>query len=116
MRYSIVNYPTISKPGDVDGELGSLRLVINEGYPGRWTCVTNNYDGPGSMLGSGRSAAQAAADFAEQYADSEVVNVLAEAWEAINVLGGTDGGPFNEAIGAALAIVERLGAPQGRRK
>lgn len=108
---------TISKPGDVvEQELGSLRLVISSSYRGRWTCVTDNYDGPGSMLGSGCSVEEAAADFCEQYADHEVVAKLAEVWEMVNALGGTDGGAFNEAIGKALSVIEGLGAPQGRRK
>lgn len=107
----------IHKPGDVvEQELGSLRLFITESYPGRWLAVTESYDGPGSMTGSGRSFSEAAADFCEQYADAEVTAKLAEAWELVNALGGTDGGAFNEAIGKALSVIEGLGAPQGRRK
>lgn len=110
MRYSLTNY--------VEATAGSLRLVIDEGYVGRFTCVSENYDGPGSgsIVGSGLSIGEAAADFCEEYADREVVAKLSEAWEAVNALGGTDGGDYNEAIRGALAILEGLGAPQGRKK
>lgn len=103
-------------PVEQEPEPGALRLVITSRYPGRWTCVTDQYDGPGSMLGSGKTVEEAAADFCEQYADREVVAKLAEAWEAVNVLGGTEGGSYNDAIGQALAVLEGLGAPQGRKR
>jgi hypothetical protein len=105
-------------PGDdVEDVPGSLRLQISRTYVGRFIATSrNSYDGPGSMIGSGLTEAEAAGDFCEQYADHEVTAMLASAWTAINALGGTDGGDFNAAIGMALAVLESLGAPQGRRK
>lgn len=94
-----------------------LRLEIHECYPGQWSCVdADNYDGLGDICGTGTSAAAAAGDWAELYADREVVAKLSEAWDDINVLGGTTprgdkwAAGYNAGIDAALELLESLGA------
>lgn len=106
---------------DIEPELPEaphgLRLDIYECYPGKFACVdADNYDGLGDIYGSGDDKAAAAGDWAEQYADREVVAKLTEAWDDINALGGTTpkgdkwSAGYNAGIDAALELLESMGA------
>jgi hypothetical protein len=103
---------------------GALRIVVNQDYPGRWTAVSSNYDGPGDILGTGTSSEEAVADFCETYADHEVVQALTQAYAEISTLEGSVVGPsrafssgFNTGIEGALELLVKLGAkPPAKHK
>ena len=107
--------PASEPKPEYEPEPGSLRLVIERTYPGRYLAHSSEYTGDGDLTGSGRSIEEAAADFAEQYADHEVVAMLDQAWDEINVLGGSYhtphpfGAGYNKAIADALELIEKLG-------
>jgi hypothetical protein len=92
------------------------KLEITSTYPGRFIAHSTEMTGDGDITGHGITKAEAAADFAEQYADHEAVRLLSQAWVEINTLGGasdvTDrrSAGYNAAIGDALELLVKLGA------
>jgi hypothetical protein len=98
----------------------NVTLDISQISPDYFNCVdAQNYDGPGDICGTGRSREEAAADWAEQYADRVAQRALTEAYDEINALGGTSAGRgrkfwaafgFNNAIDKALEILLARGA------
>jgi hypothetical protein len=92
------------------------KLEITSTYPGRFIAHSTEYTGDGDITGTGITKAEAAADFAEQYADHETVRVLSQAWVEIDTLGGSfdpsdrRSAGYNAALGDALELLVKLGA------
>lgn len=99
-----------------------VRLAIHESYPGHWSATDlDNYGGPGDILGSGNSAVEAAADWAEQHGERCYVRAMTEAYDEISALGGMDRtrvagskqhreAGYNAAIDDALELLVKRGA------
>jgi hypothetical protein len=108
-------------PADETPEPSGLRLALQE-YGGCFSVTDlDNYAGPGDLIGSGKSAADAFGDWAEQHGEAMYVRALTEAYDETNALGGSDrarlhgktqhwDAGYNRAIDDVLKLLVQRGA------